>query len=186
MVKLAQLNFDTGNLNEYSLKQLLLEYDGFVGHLKFQVGLDAFGKKGERKDKFQIVYEVLDKAPSPLTVKQIWKEIRKKYGYPEYAVSQKLHDAPEFINVRRATYAIRKHIENYDAMANGVERFAKEWISMKKQPISTFLVTEALRDGETIQNLPDGFAEHVLALHPDFIKVCRGYFDIVDNVKAKI
>ena len=186
LLNLKQLNVDTGNLNEYSLKHLLLEHGGFVGYLKFQIGIDEFEEKCERKDMFQVVYEVLDKANAPLTVRQIWKEIRKRYGYPESAVSQKLHDTPEFIKVRRATYALKKHLQDYDNMFHEIERFVKEWIAAKQRPISTFLVTEALRGAEIIPHLPDGLAEHVLSLHPGFIKVRRGYFDLADNVKVQI
>jgi hypothetical protein len=178
MSKLRQMGVAAQGLNEYSLKQLLLENDGFVGYLKFQVGLDEFGEKSQRKNMFQIVHEVLDKAVGPLTARQIWREIRKHYGYPEYAVSQKLYYTPEFIRVGTATYALPKHIRDYDNIAETINNFAREWILTKKRPISAFLVTEALRGAEVIPNLPDGLADHVLSVSSGFVKLRKGYFDL--------
>jgi DNA-directed RNA polymerase specialized sigma subunit len=176
--ELKKRNIDAGNLNAYSLKNILLEYPGFVSYRKFEIGLEELADKYERKPLSTLIYGVLLSASKPMHVKNIWKEILKQRGFPEYAVSQRLADAPEFIRVAPATYTVAENIPRYEEKQKIIIDFAKEWITLKKNAISAFFISEVLKETSEIKDLPLGLVEHVLVTSPKFIRLPNGFYDL--------
>lgn len=179
--ELKQRGVDIGALNAYSLKPVLLEHAGFVAYRKFEIGLEEYIDKYERKSLNDMLFELLLSVRKPLHIKTIWKEISKQRGFPKYAVDQKLADDPRFIRVAPATYALAKNIPQYEEKKRHIIDFAKKWINFKKNPISVFFISEVLKETEEIKDLPLGLVEHVLATCPDFIRLSNGFYDLVEK-----
>ena len=110
--------------------------------------------------------------------KTIWKEISKQRGFPEYAISQQLADDPRFIRVAVATYTVANNISQYSEKCRIIIEFAKEWINLKQNPVSAFLVNEVLKETEKIRDLSLGLVEHVLSTSPEFVKLPNGFYDL--------
>lgn len=171
-------NVDIGNLNEYSLKTILLEHPGFVSYVKFEIGLEELVEKYERKPLGNLIFEILYSSKKPMHGKTIWKEISKQRGFPEYAVSQQLADDPRFIRVAVATYTVANNVSQYSEKCRIIIDFAKEWINLKQNPVSAFLVNEVLKETEKIRDLSLGLVEHVLSTSPEFVKLPNGFYDL--------
>lgn len=171
-------NVDIGNLNEYSLKTILLEHPCFVSYVKFEIGLEELVKKYERKPLGNLIFEILYSSKKPMHGKTIWKEISKQRGFPEYAISQQLADDPRFIRVAVATYTVANNISQYSEKCRIIIEFAKEWINLKQNPVSAFLVNEVLKETEKIRDLSLGLVEHVLSTSPEFVKLPNGFYDL--------
>lgn len=171
-------NVDIGNLNEYSLKTILLEHPGFVSYVKFEIGLEELVEKYERKPLGNLIFEILYSSKKPMHGKTIWKEISKQRGFPEYAVSQQLADDPRFIRVAVATYTVANNISQYSEKCRIIIDFAKEWINLKQNPVSAFFVNEVLKETEKIRDLSLGLVEHVLSTSPEFVKLPNGFYDL--------
>ena len=176
--ELKKRKIDIGELNEYSLKSILLEYPGFLSYRRFEIGIEEFGDKYERKSLNDLVFEILSSAAKSMHIKTIWKEISKQRGYPEYAIDQRLANDSRFIRVAPATYTITKNITQYEEKRKTIIDFAKEWLRLKGTPISAFFVSEVLKATEEIKDLPLGLVEHILATSPEFIRLPNGFYEL--------
>lgn len=174
--ELKRKNIDVGGLNEYSLKPILVEHPEFVSYKKFEIGLKDY--EYERKSLTDLIYELLVSAKKPLHAKEVWKIISKKRGFPRYSIEQKLCDEPYFIKVAPATYTVKENIDKYEEKQEIITNFAKEWICLKRNAISTFLVSEVLKEAEEIKDLSIGLVEHILATSPEFIRLPNGFYDL--------
>jgi DNA-directed RNA polymerase alpha subunit len=179
--ELQRRGVKVGNLNEYSLKPILLEYPGFVGYRKFEIGIDELADKYERKSLSDLIYEVLSSTDKPLHAKEIWKQISKQRGFPRYAIDQKLCDEPQFIKTAPSTYTVKENIPSYDKKYRLIIDFTKEWINLKGHAVSAFFVSEVLKGTEEIKDLSIGLVEHVLATCPEFTKLPNGFYDLVSR-----
>jgi len=176
--ELKRRNIDVGNLNAYSLKNILFEYPGFVSYRKFEIGIEELADKYERKTLSDLIYEILVSASKPMHLDAIWKQILKQRGFPRYAIDQRLADESRFIRVAPATYTVAKNIPRYEEKQKIIIDFAKEWITLKKNAISAFLISEVLKETSEIKDLPLGLVEHVLATSPEFVKLPNGFYDL--------
>ncbi|MEW6326958.1 MAG: hypothetical protein AB1487_05110 [Thermodesulfobacteriota bacterium] len=120
-------------------------------------------------------------ATKPMHVKTIWKEISKQRGFPEYAVAQRLLDAPRFIKISPATYTGAKNIGQYGEHRKIIIDFARDWIYLKRTAISAFLISEVLKETKETKDLTLGLVEHILATHPEFIRLPNGFYDLIDR-----
>jgi len=102
----------------------------------------------------------------------------KQRGFPRYAIDQRLADESRFIRVAPATYTVAKNIPRYEEKQKIIIDFAKEWITLKKNAISAFLISEVLKETSEIKDLPLGLVEHVLATSPEFVKLPNGFYDL--------
>jgi len=80
--ELHKKNIDVGNLNEYSLKTILLDYPGFISYRKFEIGIEELIDKYERKPLNDLIFEILSSTAKPMHSKTIWKEILKQSALP--------------------------------------------------------------------------------------------------------
>ncbi|TAN43929.1 MAG: hypothetical protein EPN22_08545 [Nitrospirae bacterium] len=176
--KLKQQKINLGSINAYSLKPILLERGGFVSYHKFEIGLEEYINKYDRKPLNELIFELFESLRRPLHVKTIWKEILKQRGFPEYAVSQKLADDPRFIRIAPATYTIASNIEQYEEKRIIITNFAKEWVQLKGSGISAFFVNEVLKASDKIKDLSLGIVEHVLATSAEFVKLPDGFYNL--------
>jgi hypothetical protein len=172
---------DLGSLNEYSLKNILREYPGFVGYRKFEIGIKELASTYERKPLNDLIYGVLLRSPKPMHVKNIWKEISKKRGFPKYTITQRLYDDPVFIKLGRATYTVKENIPLYSEKSHIIINFAKEWTHLKGNAISAFFICEVLKETEEIKDLSLGLVEHILATNPEFIKLPNGFYELANK-----
>ncbi len=179
--ELKKRNINVGNLNEYSLKPVLLEYPGFVKYRKFEIGIEELADKYERKPLNDLMFEILSSATKPMHVKTIWKEILKQRGSPEYAISQRLADDSRFIRVAPSSYTLAKNITQYEEKRKIIVDFAKEWIQLKGNAISAFFISEVLKATEEIRDCPIGLVEHILATSQEFIKLPNGFYDLAEK-----
>ena len=182
--ELKKKEIDIGNLNAYSLKPILLDYPGFIKYRKFEIGIEEFADRIERKPLNELIFAILSFAKKPMHVKTIWTEISKQRGVPEYAVVQRLDDDPRFIRVAPATYTVFNNIVQYDEKQKIIINFAKEWIQLKKSAISAFFVNEVLQETEEIRELSLGLVKHVLTTSPEFIKLPNGFYDLANKEKS--
>jgi DNA-directed RNA polymerase delta subunit len=169
------------NLNEYSLKHVLLEYPGFVGYRKFEIGIDELADKYERKSLSDLIYEVLSSTDKPLHAKEIWRQISKQRGFPRYAIDQRLYNEPQFIKMAPSTYTVKENIPSYEKKYKLIVDFVKEWISLKGHAVSAFFVNEVLKATEEIKDLNIGLVEHVLATSQEFTKLPNGFYDLAEK-----
>lgn len=181
--ELKKRNIDVGNLNEYSLKPILLEHAGFVKYRKFEIGIDELAGKYKRKSLSDLIYEVLSSIDKPLHAKEIWKQISKQRGFSRHAIEQRLYAEPQFIKMAPSTYTVKENIPSYDKKYRLIVDFAKEWINLKEHAISAFFVSEVLKETEEIKGFTLGLVEHVLATSPEFTKLPNGFYDIADKEK---
>lgn len=179
--ELKKRNIDVGNLNEYSLKPILLEYRGFIKYRKFEVGIEELADKYERKPLNDLMFEILSFTTKPMHVKTIWKEIQKQRGFPEYAIAQRLADDSRFIKVDTAIYTVAKNIAQYEEKFKIIVNFAKEWIQLKGNPLSAFFISEVLKATEEINAFPLGLVAHVLTTNPEFTKLPNGFYDLANR-----
>ncbi len=177
--KLKQRRIELGSLNAYSLKPVLLLYPGFVSYRKFEIGLEEFAEKYERKSLSDLIYDVLLKAGKPLHSKEIWKQLSKHRGFPMYTIEQRLCDEQKFIRLAPSIYTVKENIDSYDEKYKFIIDFATEWINIKEHAVSAFFVNEVLKTTEQMTNLSIGLVEHVLATSPEFKKVSNGFYDLV-------
>jgi hypothetical protein len=176
--QLKNQKVDIGNLNEYSLKSILLEHPGFVSYKKFAIGIEEFADKYEQKYLRDLIRETLLLSSEPWHLKKILVEIHKKRGFRDYVVAKCLHDDPEFIRIDTSTYTVKEKIDMYNEKQNKIIGFAKEWIKLKGNPVSAFFVCEVLKEAEELEDLPLGLVESVLATSPEFIKLPNGFYDL--------
>jgi hypothetical protein len=181
MIELKKRKIDTGNLNEYSLKSILLEYPGFVGYKKFAIGVEEFAGKYEKKYLKDLIYEILLLSSGALHLKEILREVHKKRGFQDYVVAKCLYGSPEFIRLKTSTYTVKERVEMYEEKRNKIISFAKEWMKLKANPISAFFVCEVLNEAEEVKDLPLGLAENVLATSPEFIRLPNGFYNFANN-----
>jgi hypothetical protein len=181
IAELKKQNINIGNLNEYSLKSILLEYNGFVGYKKFAMGIEEFADKYEKKYLRDLILETLLLSSEPLHSKKIFRDIQKKRGFRDYVVAKCLYDDPEFIKVGRSTFTVKEKINLYEEKRNNIISFAKEWIKLKANPISAFFVCEVLKEAEEVKDLPLGLVENVLATSPEFIRLPNGFYDLIQG-----
>lgn len=179
--ELKKQNIDVGNLNEYSLKPILLEYPGFIKYRKFEIGIDELADEYERKSLGDLIFEVLLSTSKPMHVKTIWKELQKKRGFPEYAIAQRLADEPRFIRVAPATYTVTKNIAQYKEKQKIIIDFAKKWIKLKGTAISAFFVSEVLKETEEMKDFPLGLVEYVLSESPEFVKLPNAFYNLANG-----
>jgi len=178
--ELKKRKIDTGNLNLYSLKTILLEYPNFVGYRKSEVGIEELTTKSERKSLGDLMYEVLVSAHQALHIKEIHKRILKTRGFKEISVVQKLFNDTAFIKIAPATYTVRENIPLYEDKRKIIIDFAQKWCQIKQRPISTFLVNEVLKETEKITDLSFDFVEYVLEKSPKFTKERKGFYSLVE------
>jgi len=176
--ELEKRNIDVGNLNAYSLKNILLEYPGFVSYRKFEIGLEELADKYERKPLSDLIHEILISASKPMHLNTIWKQILKQRGFPRYAIDQRLADDSRFIKVAPATYTVAENIPRYEEKQKIIIDFAKEWINLKRNAISAFFISEVLKETSEIKDIFLGLVENVLATSPEFIKLPNGFYDL--------
>lgn len=179
--ELRRKGINVGNLNEYSLKPILLEYPEFVRYRKFEIGIKKITTGYERKPLTSLVYGVLIRATTPLHSKEIWKQITIQRGFPRYAVEQILCDKTQFIRLSRATYTVKENIPSYEMNYGAIVNFAKEWINLKGHAVSAFFVNEVIKETEEIKDLNIGLVEHVLATSSEFQKVSNGFYDLANK-----
>lgn len=179
--ELCKRNINIGNLNAYSLKRILIEHPGFISYRKFEIGIEGLADKHERKPLNALILDILSSVGTPLHTKKIWKELQKQRGFPEYAIAQRLADDQNFIRVAPATYTISKNIIHYEEKRTIIISFAKDWITFKNAPISSFFVSVVLKETEKIKDLSLGLVEHILATCPEFICLSNGFYDLVEN-----
>jgi DNA-directed RNA polymerase alpha subunit len=176
--ELKKRNVDIGNLNEYSLKSILLEYPNFVSYRKFEIGIKEHTDKTRRKSLVDLIYAVLVSSQAPLHAKEVWKHISKQRGFPKYAIEQRLQNEQKFIKVASATYTIKKNIPSFEEKSKKIIGFAQEWIQLKKKSISAFLISEVLKETDKIKDFPIGLVEHVLSTSTKFIKLRKGFYKL--------
>lgn len=179
--ELRNRGINTGNLNAYSLKAILLEYPSFVSYRKFEIGIDEFLDKYERKSLSDLIYEVLSSTDKPLHAKEIWRQISKQRGFLRYAIDQRLYDEPQFIKMAPSTYTVKENIPSYEKKYKLIVDFVKEWISLKGHAVSAFFVNEVLKTTEEIKDLCIGLVEHVLATSQEFTKLPNGFYDLAEK-----
>lgn len=179
--ELHKRGIDIGDINEYSLKPILLEYSGFIKYRKFEIGLEELEYRCERKPLADLIFVMLSSIAKPMHAKAIWKELQKKRGFPEYAISQRLADDQRFIRVAAATYTISKNIIHYEEKRNIVISFAKEWVTFKMSAISSFLISAVLKEAEKVKDLPLGLVEHFLETSSEFIRLPNGFYNLSEN-----
>jgi len=181
--ELKRRNIDVGNLNKYSLKTILLDYPGFISYKKFEIGIEELADKYERKPLNDLIFEILSSTVKPMHSKTIWREILKQRGFPKYAIEQRLVDNPRFIRVAPATYTVAKNIAQYEEKQRIIINFAKEWITLKKNAISAFFISEVLKETSEFKDLSLGLVENVLATSPEFIRLPNGFYNLNDKEK---
>jgi DNA-directed RNA polymerase delta subunit len=183
--ELKKRNISVGNLNAYSLKDVLLDYPGFVGagYGRLAIGIEEYCYKYKRKSLNNLIYEILLSSSKPVHWKEIWKELQKRRGFASYVVTKCLYDDPAFIKFGTATYTVKENINMYDEKRNIIIDFVKEWIKLKGNPISAFFVNEVLKQTEEIKDLFLGLVQHVLATCPDFIRLPNGFYDL--NIQGR-
>ncbi|MFA4828446.1 MAG: DNA-directed RNA polymerase subunit alpha C-terminal domain-containing protein [Thermodesulfovibrionales bacterium] len=181
MNELRKRQIEIGNLNAYSLKTILLDYPCFVSYRKFEIGVEEFANKYERKPLSELVYEVLLSAAKPMHAKNIWKEIQKQRGFPIYAIDQCLNKNAMFIKVASATYTVKEKIPMFEEKRKVIISFAKEWINLKKTAVSAFLISEVLKEAKGIKDLFLGLVEHVLDTNSKFIKLPNKFYDVAEE-----
>ena len=179
--ELKERNIDVGNLNAYSLKNILLEYPGFVSYRKFEIGIEELADIYERKPLNDLIFGILSSTSKPMHSKTIWKEILKQRGFPEYAIGQQLVDDPRFIRIARATYTVAKNITQYEEKRKIIINFAKEWINLKGNAVSAFFISEVLKETSKIKDISLGLVENVLTTSPESIKLPNGFYDLADK-----
>ena len=187
MNELKKRNIDVGTLNPYSLRAILLEYPDFVRYKKFEIGLEAFADQLERKSQADLLYEIVASSSKPMHIKDIWKEISKQRGMPLYAVDQRLARDTRFIKVSPCTYTVEKNIDGYDGKRQVIIDFAKEWIGLKGNAVSAFLVHEVLKQTDKIKDIFLALVEHVLDRSGAFVKLPNRFYDFAgkENVINK-
>lgn len=184
--ELKKRNIDIGNLNAYSLKPILLEYPEFISYRKFEIGLEKLADKYERKSLGDLIYEILVSSLKPMHIDTIWGKILKQRGFPRYAIDQRLGDDPKFIRVGPAKYTVAQNIPQYEEKQKIIINFAKDWINLKKNPISAFLVSEVLKETSEYKDLTPSLVEHVLAMSSELTKLPNGFYDLTSKEKGKI
>ncbi len=165
-----------GNLNTYSLKPVLLGYPGFIGYRKFEIGIEELTNEYERKSLSDLIYEVLVNAQRELHRKEIYKRILQKRGFPKYAVEQKLYAESRFIKIATSTFIVKENIPLYEEKNKIIIDFAEKWSRIKNRPISTFLVSEVLKETDKIKDLSLGLVEYALETSPKFTRVRKGFY----------
>ena len=175
--ELKKRSIYVGNLNAYSLKNILLEYPGFISYRKFEIGIEELADMYKRRPLSDLIYEILLFSPKAMHVKSIWKEISKQRGFPKYSIEQRLDD-PIFIKVSTATYTVEEKIASYNEKRKIIIDFAKEWILLKENGISAFFICEVLKETEDIKDLTLRLVEHVLATSPEVIRLSNGFYDL--------
>lgn len=176
--ELKKRKIDIEELNEYSLKPILLEHPGFVSYRKFEIGIEGFADECERKSLGNLIYEFLVSAKKPLHAKEVWKLISRQRGFPRYAIEQRLCDESHFIKVAPATYTVKEYIEKYEEKRKTIINFAKEWIQLKNAPISAFFISEVLKATKESEDFSLGLVEHVLSTISEFIRLPNGFYDL--------
>lgn len=179
--ELKKRKIDIGELNEYSLKSILLEYPGFLSYRKFEIGIKGREDEYERKSLTYLIYELLVSAKKPLHAKEVWKIISKQRGFSRYSIEQRLCEELYFIKVSPATYTVKENIDKYEEKQETITNFAKEWILLKRNAISAFFVSEVLKEAEEMKDLPVGLVEHILATSHEFVKLPNGFYDLIDK-----
>lgn len=179
--ELKKRDIDVGSLNAYSLKSVLLEYSGFISYRKFEVGIEDLADQYERKPLADLIYEILQSASKPMHVKNIWKEIQKQRGFPEYSIDQCLNKNAMFIKVATATYTVKEKIPMFEEKRKIIISFAKEWINLKKIAVSAFFISEVLREAKEIKDLFLGLVDHVLETNREFVKLPNKFYDLAEK-----
>ncbi|MBI5193659.1 MAG: hypothetical protein HZA08_09500 [Nitrospirae bacterium] len=156
----------------------MLEYPAFIKYRKFEIGIEEFADRYERKTLAELIFEVISSVKEPMHVKTIWKEISKQRGFPEYAVAQRLDKDLKFIRTGPATYTVSKNIAQYEEKRKIIINFTKEWIQLKGNAVSAFFVSEVLQSTEEIKDLFSGLVEHVLSTSPEFIRLPNGFYGL--------
>jgi hypothetical protein len=176
--ELNNRNVNTGNLNAYSLKSILLEYPGFVSYRKFEIGIEELIDQYQRKSVNDLIYQILESSPKPMHLNDIWKQIVKQRGFPKYAIDQQLGRDTRFIRVAPATYAIAKDIPQYAEKQKIIIDFAKEWKTLKNTAISAFFISEVLKETSEFKDITLSLVEHVLAMSAELVKLPNGFYDL--------
>ncbi len=176
--ELKKRDIDVSTLNPYSLRAILLEYPDFVRYKKFEIGLEALADQLERKSHAELLYEILASSTKPMHIKDVWKEISKQRGLPLYAVDQRLAKDTRFIKVAPSTYTVAKNIEGYEEKRKNIIDFAREWIRLKGNAVSAFLVYEVLNQTDKVKDIFMGLVEHVLDISGEFVKLQNRFYDL--------
>jgi DNA-directed RNA polymerase delta subunit len=180
LAKLKNKGISTGELNEYSLKSLLLEYPGFVGYLKFAIGLEEFDGICKQKPLAEQIYEILKAAKKPLHAKDIYEEVMKKRGFQKYAVDQILYKDPEFIKTKTSTFTVKENIDSYQLKYLHILEIAKQWLEFNKRPLSPSLVCQILKE-RGIKEVFPGLVDHVLRINKRFQRSMDGYYNFAEE-----
>jgi DNA-directed RNA polymerase delta subunit len=172
--KLRQRNVDTGDLNEYSLKDILRVYPEFNFYRKFEIGLSE--NIQQRISLSDIIYNVLLKAEKPLRAKTVWQEVSKFRGFPQHIVEQYLYRNKSFIRMYDKNWTVRENYPDYDIKKNMIIDFAKKWLALRKEPVSAFFISESLKMAEKIKDITNDLVENVLINEEAFMQIANGYY----------
>jgi len=109
--ELKKRRFNIGNLNHYSLKQLLIESPEFVGYRRFAVGLNVLSERYNYTPLSTMIYDILCRASRPLRASEICETLNKQRGVEPYRVGQILSKETRFIRVSAGVYTLRPQQE---------------------------------------------------------------------------
>jgi len=182
--ELQRRGINVGDLNEYSLKPILLDYPEFVRYGKFEIGIKKLSTEYDKKSLSDLMHDVLLTAGTPLHSKKIWEQISKQRGFPRYAIDQRLSDEPKFIKIAPSTYTVKDHIASYAEKRKIIIDFTKEWINLKGHAVSAFFVNEVMKATEEIKDLTIGIVEHVLATSSEFVKLPNRFYDLANKLES--
>lgn len=146
MHKLSSMGVDTGLLNPYSLKEILIDQDWIVSHKKFEVSLKSDDSKLTRHSAAELIHNVFKKHKGPLTSSYIWNAISKHRGYPKYIIDQILSRDSDFIRVAPAQYIDRYDIHSYNGQCHIIRHYTAELISSSSSSVSLTQITDYLHN----------------------------------------
>jgi hypothetical protein len=105
--ELKKRRIDIGNLNHYSLKQLLIESPEFVGYRRFAVGLNVYSERHKYTPLSNLIYNIFCGASGPLRASEICEAVNKQRGFEPYSVRDILSKDARFIRVSPGVYTIK-------------------------------------------------------------------------------